>query len=360
MTTDGFAERVGLQVLGTGSELPGAAVSTEALLDRMSRFINTRQISTARIIAERLGITARHLSRDLTQSIEAPRPQHTAPKLAASAVRKALHDADLDPTNISYLIGHTTTPHTQLPPNVSWVADELGYRGPSVELRQACTGFAAALSLCAGMIALQNRRLAIVGSELGSVYFDAGQVDSAPDQIVNLVQMGDGAGAILLGPIGNAAAPRIEFVFYGSLGIDTLPGISLQDGASGSAARRAGTAPQFLHDYAAVRRGGVALLRQGLHVATEAGYGIEQFDWIIPHQANGRMASICGAQLGLDPLRVVNEGGQLGNVGSAAIWIALDRLRSSGHLRPGHRVLALGAEASKFMYGGFVYVHGDA
>jgi len=49
----------------------------------------------------------------------------------------------------------------------------------------------------------------------------------------------------------------------------------------------------------------------------------------------------------------------LGNLGSAAIWVTLDRLRRSGRLALGDRVMVLGAEASKYMYGGFLYVHGN-
>ena len=41
---------------------------------------------------------------------------------------------------------------------------------------------------------------------------------------------------------------------------------------------------------------------------------------------------------------------------AAAIWLALAELRST--LEPGARVLALGAEATKYMFGGFSYVHG--
>jgi 3-oxoacyl-[acyl-carrier-protein] synthase III len=46
----------------------------------------------------------------------------------------------------------------------------------------------------------------------------------------------------------------------------------------------------------------------------------------------------------------------MGNTGSAAIWLALADLRK--RVRPGASVLALGAEATKYMFGGFHYVHG--
>ena len=57
---------------------------------------------------------------------------------------------------------------------------------------------------------------------------------------------------------------------------------------------------------------------------------------------------------------MVCEASVLGNLGSAAIWVTLDRLRRSGRLAVGDRVLVLGAEASKYMFGGFLYVHGNS
>jgi 3-oxoacyl-[acyl-carrier-protein] synthase III len=47
---------------------------------------------------------------------------------------------------------------------------------------------------------------------------------------------------------------------------------------------------------------------------------------------------------------------RLGNRGSAAIWLALAELRTG--LEPEASVLALAAEATKYMFGGFRYVHG--
>jgi 3-oxoacyl-[acyl-carrier-protein] synthase-3 len=60
--------------------------------------------------------------------------------------------------------------------------------------------------------------------------------------------------------------------------------------------------------------------------------------------------------LGIDPRRVFVNAQRLGNTGSAAIWLALAELRQS--LEWGESALALGAEATKYMFGGFHYVHG--
>jgi len=68
------------------------------------------------------------------------------------------------------------------------------------------------------------------------------------------------------------------------------------------------------------------------------------------------MAELLAPFLGIDESRVFVNADSLGNTGSAAIWLALAELRS--RLDPDSRVLALGAEATKYMFGGFLYVHG--
>jgi 3-oxoacyl-[acyl-carrier-protein] synthase-3 len=63
-----------------------------------------------------------------------------------------------------------------------------------------------------------------------------------------------------------------------------------------------------------------------------------------------------GPFLGIEPSHVFVNAYLVGNTGSAAMWLALDQLRPK--LEPGAKVLALGAEATKYMFGGFLYVHG--
>jgi 3-oxoacyl-[acyl-carrier-protein] synthase-3 len=115
----------------------------------------------------------------------------------------------------------------------------------------------------------------------------------------------------------------------------------------------------FTHRHEAVKTYGLELLRASLEAARDAGVDPASVDWFLPHQANGRMAEICAAHLGLPIERVVCEASSVGNLGSAAIWVALDRLRRSGRLACGDRVLVLGAEATKYLHGGFLYVHGS-
>ena len=76
-----------------------------------------------------------------------------------------------------------------------------------------------------------------------------------------------------------------------------------------------------------------------------------------PHQSNGHIAGMFGERFPETKGRVFVTADRLGNLGSAAIWSSFDELRRSGELERGQRVLILGAEASKYLYGGFVYTH---
>lgn len=362
--TDPILMQTHLGVLGTGSALPGVALSTPDLLKRTSRYLPASAPALALRLGKRLGIASRHLARSFDAPLEGPREFDTAPKLSARAIQAALADAGCAVEDLRLLLGHTATPHTLLPGNIAWVADEIRYSGAHMELRQACSGFAAATVLSAGLVASGVGPIAIVGSETGSVFLDPRHVAVDKAQIVNLVQMGDGAGAITVGPIekgagGKAAGARIEMAFYGSIGANRAPGIALCTGGSGAPrVDSTGGTLHFTHDFEAIRDHGVELLRAGLRVVRESGVAVDSIDWWLPHPANGRMAELSAKWLNLPAERVVCDASELGNLGSAAIWVALDRLRRSGRLATGDRVMVLGAEASKYMFGGFLYVHG--
>ena len=115
--------------------------------------------------------------------------------------------------------------------------------------------------------------------------------------------------------------------------------------------------PVLRHRADEVCNQGGRLLKAGISAVETHGYALSDFDWVIPHQANGHIAELLADSTGLDPARVQVTADRLGNLGSAAIWSALHDLRNSGRLRRGERVLVLGAEATKYLYGGFVYQH---
>lgn len=335
-----------LGVMGTGLALPGASLSSDALVEMIAQRFGFGRSRQALAIARRLDIRSRHVSRAFEVRREPALPGQANPDLAAQAVQAALDDAGIVVDDLAYLIGHTTTPAQQLPPNIALVADRLGYRGPFVELRQACTGFANGLMVASGLLGDDwAEPVAIVGSETGSLFFDPGKLDEDAGQIVNLVQMGDGAGAVILGPR-CSSGDAIVAGWFGAAGLGREPGIQLECGAS-----------IFDHDYTAVAAHGPALFDAGVRVLARLGYPIADLDWIIPHQVSGRIGALAAGHFGIGVEHFFGNASRVGNTGSAAIWIALAELRQTG-LVPNATIATLGAEASKFTHGGFVYRHG--
>ena len=351
-----WKDRRSLKVLGIGSALPGPPIATAELLERIEKRFEVEVVRRGTALASRLGIDTRHICRDFDQRHEAPRSGNSNPDLAVAALRAALDDARLEPGDLAYVIGHTATPACLLPPNIALVAERIGFAGPYMELRQACTGFANAMVVAQGLLSTPRAKaVAIVGSETGSVYFDPKRVDEDPGQLVNLVMMGDGAGAIIIGPDDSKQGARISRNFFGHIGLGRSPGFRMAIGGSDKPFVER-EALEFEHDFVAVRNGGPELFYRGTQAARELGVQFEAVDHVIPHQANGRLAELLGPFLGIEPSHVFVNADRVGNTGSAAIWLALADLRSE--LEGGASVLALGAEATKYMFGGFLYVHG--
>ncbi len=334
-----------LAVLGTGLALPGRAVPTDdlvALLEDRFAFSAGRE---ARAIAKHMGIATRHISRPFIERHETALNGCSNADLSALAVNRALDEAGLTIGQIGYLIGHTTTPVQPLPGNITFAADLLGYAGPHVELRQACTGFANALMIAFGLIAGGlDAPIAIVGSETGSLFFDPERAGEDRGQRVNLIQMGDAAAAVIVGPHAQGRS-MISGAWFGATGLGRPPGLQMRAGRN-----------EFEHDYARIAESGPALFAAGIAAAASQGVAANSADMIIPHQVSGRIRAQIASHLGIDRERVFGNADRVGNTGSAAIWLALAELRAGG-FSSGARILALGAEATKYMHGGFLYEH---
>lgn len=331
-----------LAVLATGSALPGDPVSSVALVSLMADRFGLKRQRQALGVAERLGIAQRHICRDFDARSEKARPGDSNDSLAARALSQALDRAGLAPGDLGYLIGHTATPVQSLPGNIAFVAERIGYDGPHLELRQACTGFANALVIATGLLAMPNARpVAIVGSETGSLFFDPQRADEDSAQLVNLMQMGDGAGAIILGPAAMGAG-HIEAAWYGAIGNGRAPGISIDPAQP----------LEFAHNFAAIAQSGAMLFEAGMACALEHAPSLDAFAAILPHQASGRIGEQLAQRLETPEERFVVNARTVGNTGSAAIWLAFDNWLIKEDASP---LLVLGAEASKFMFGGFIY-----
>ena len=109
--------------------------------------------------------------------------------------------------------------------------------------------------------------------------------------------------------------------------------------------------PEFAHDVVAIRRSGPNLFLAGAAVARAFGIDLHSIDAVIPHQANGRLDEWISDLLQIPAAAVVTMARRVGNTGSAAIWAGLAETRT--RLPPGASAVALGAEATKYMFATF-------
>ena len=340
------------KLLSSGSQLPGPAITNAELFASIEKHCGKKLAKKAERISRRFGINQRHFCRSNLASFSPP--NQSAPQLCVDAINRALGECGEHHT-INYLIGHTTTPETLVPPNIAWVADKLNHTAPFMELRQACTGFANALQIALPMLAQGGLdTVGIVGSEVGSTYFNLSEDFIDLEQLINYLQMGDGAGAVLLGQDDGSISEIISDAYIGHIGNGMQPGFYLSGGGSGDVYCEK-SIPVFRHNAVDVKKQGANLFLKGIEAITQRGYSLDDFAYILPHQVNGYLGELFEEHLGIAKEKIIVDADRLGNLGSAAIWVSFDRMRKSGQLKKGDKVLVLGAEATKYLYGGFVY-----
>lgn len=342
-----------VSILGTGIALPGPAVTTDELIDRLERGFGFQHGRLVRGLARHLGVATRHLVREFAARRESPRAGHRNPELASLALSSALDRAGLRVRDLGYVLAHTATPARPLPANVSEVAAILGYHGPYAEFRQACTGFASALQFASALLAHRDAApIAIVGSETGSVYFDPVHSPGDRSQWVNLLQMGDGAAAVILGPA-QSGAVSLHSAFVGQIGADSA-GLS-QAGGGSDQPWIDDHVLEFEHDFRGVALRGPELLDAGYAVlAGRCDDALAGVGKVVPHQANGRLADWLSRRWQMPLSKFFGNGQHVGNLGSASIWAALDAFLQSRELGLGEEAWFLGAEATQYTFGGFV------
>lgn len=334
-----------------GLALPGAPVATDALCALLELRFGVPALRRGRRLGARLRVDTRHLCRSFESGVEAPRPGQRNPELAAGALLAALGQARLRAADLDYLLTHTATPASLVPGGSAEVAARVGARCAHAEFRQACTGFASALQFAFALLREPGSRpVAIVGSETGSVFFDPHQLANDPAQWINMLQMGDGAAAVVLGHDDAGAGPRISSAFFGQLADAPPAGLSLVRGGSDCPKPGAGVL-SFSHDFEAVARHGATLFEAGRDTLLACGHDFGSAARLVPHQASGAVAAWFAERFEVPPARVCDHGRRVGNLGSASIWAALNDVLPT--LAPGDRALFLGAEATQYSFGGF-------
>jgi 3-oxoacyl-[acyl-carrier-protein] synthase III len=310
---------MGSRIIGTGSYIPTRRVDNAEV---------SRPLSLDADMVYRLtGIRSRHWA----DPVEAPSD------LAEHAARRACACAGIDPASIEAVILSTTSPDKPLPSTACALQGRLGNHGAAFDVLASCSGFLYGLSMADRFIRSgQFRRCLVVAAEIKSRCLDPHDHETA-------IIFADGAGAAVVeGEPGDMARKGVLAVrLFADGSQHGLIGIA----AGGS--RRPTTAETLQRREHVLRMQGASVFRAAVKllagavkdVLKEFGYGMDDIDHAIFHQANGRLLSALGKRVGLAPEKLYSVIERIGNPSSASLPIALDSANREGRLRAGDLVL---------------------
>jgi len=254
--------------------------------------------------------------------------------LATDAAREAIEKSGIDPAEIGVVIVATISNVQQSPSMSAVIADKVGANpAAAYDMNAACAGFSYAVTQADALIRAGAAKYALViGAEKLSDVVDP------TDRSISFL-LGDGAGAVVIGP---SDTPGISAAVWGS------------DGSKADAIKMNATLVDFREGDAAwptLRQEGQTVFRWAVwdmaKVAKEAldvaGITAEDLAAFIPHQANMRIIDEFAKQLKLpESVVIARDIADTGNTSAASIPLATHRLLEENPELSGGLALQIG------------------
>ena len=301
-------------LVGQGAYLPERIVTNAEL----AKSVDT----TDDWIVQRTGIHQRHIAADGELTSD----------LAIAAAEKALVSAGLEASDIDLIVLATTTPDDTFPATATKVQAALGItHGAAFDVQAVCAGFVYALAIADNFIKVgQAQRALVIGAETFTRLLDW-------QDRTTCVLFGDGAGAVILEVTDASDANAAYGVLSTHLHSDgRFRDILFVDGG-----------PSATKTVGQVRMNGKEVFRHAVgklanvidETLTTHALGVDDIDWLIPHQANRRIIDNLTAKLRLPIERVVCAIERHANTSAASVPLALAESMASGDIKSGDLVL---------------------
>lgn len=324
-------------ITGTGCYVPPRVVTNfdlEKLMDTSDEWIRQRS-----------GIVSRH-------HVE---PGIGSSDLAYEAALKAIEDAQINKSEIDFIIAATLSPDHYFPGIGVLIQAKLGLSSiGALDVRNQCTGFIYALSIADQYIKTGTyQKILVVASEVQS-----SNLDYSNEGRDMAVLFGDGAGSVIVESNKNDDSRGIlsTHLFSDGRFISDLwmEKPSPKDN------------PTFSVDYIQKKKyfprmdgrnvfiNAVQKMPEAVRVALEHNkLSIEDVDHLIPHQANDRISLMVAKNLNIPVEKVIRNIDRYGNTTAASIPIAMDEAIKNGRIKKGDTVV-LTAFGSGYTWGAAV------
>jgi 3-oxoacyl-[acyl-carrier-protein] synthase-3 len=301
------------RIAGTGRYLPERILTNadlEKMVDTSDEWIRTRT-----------GIEQRHIAADDERTSD----------LCVNAAKVAIEDAGITVEDIDLVVVGTTSPDLIFPNIATIIQHKMGIPAcAAFSIEAACTGFIYALSSADKFIRAGDTKCALVlGAEIITRLIDW-------DDRSTCVLFGDGAGAVILQP---ADEPGIVSTHLGADGQykDLLyypVGVSNNLAAAGLGDSRIMMSGNEVFKVAVKMLGAIA------QKALDANdIGLDEVDWLIPHQANLRIMQATAKRIGMPMEKVIQTVQIHGNTSAASVPMALDVGIRDGRIKRGQTLL---------------------
>jgi 3-oxoacyl-[acyl-carrier-protein] synthase-3 len=255
----------------------------------------------------------------------------------------ALADAGIGAADIDLIIVATSTPTFTFPATATVIQAALGItHGAAFDLQAVCSGFVFALATADKFLASgSHKRALVIGTESFSRILDWQDRGTC-------VLFGDGAGAVVLEAQRLSGERSDRGLLTSHLRSDGHFRDKLYvDGGPGSTQ----TVGHLRMEGREVFRHAVGMITDVIEDAYAAtGYGSDDIDWFVPHQANRRIILASAHRLGIAEEKVVITVDRHGNTSAASIPLALAVARADGRIKAGDLVL-LEAMGGGFSWG---------
>jgi len=261
--------------------------------------------------------------------------------IAVPAAEMALRRAGLDRGAIALTLLATSTPDHLLPPSAPLLAHRLGLgNSGGIDLAGACAGFLYALTLADGFVRTHGAPVLVVAANILSRRIN-------PEERGSCILFADAAGAVVVAPATRAGTG----VLGAKLAADGSGYGLIQIAAGGSRRPFAPDVPiedslMTIADGQAVFSRAVDLMVASSREAlAKAQLSVSDIDYLIPHQANGRITAAIAQQLGVPAEKVASSIAEFGNSSAATIPLTLSLAAGEGRMARGQRLLMCAAGA---------------